>query len=527
MIFFLTEWQANVKNIERTAMFNIIRLFDEKNIDYKIIGSTLFPFLRYFQNELGLCDRNKVINLLDQKQILHEGTPFGMNDLLMPTNVEKIYTKDNVRLVRDGKSWGAVYFNDYGYVSECHVQLKGIKRIDVYSDQGFILYSRYINRNSICEKTEIYDSKGSLLLTETSRGVEVAEHKLREFRQRFYLNMDEIYIELLQDVLSTFNGNKDRLVIDIGNKRLREMARKITNEGLIFIQSNSEAEDDQYDMAALLEDTRASKNYIISDERGISDKNEKKTKREEALIQKKFIPFFPTHLSLGESNQRLEEYIYWRIDRVDKSVRAIYTRMLEFCLNNGPLSIIVDTLSKKDSQELENILHEFTCEKFQINMKSKEYQLVSEYYEAMDNLEMTVSLQEFFNAEKKKNKELMQQAIDGYLYVRGMSFVYQPEDHELIEKLNCVRIYLEYRAQNRHFVHAHVVSAGIPILSKYDSPYVASGKNGEIIEDKMILEWLATYLINSEKWNTSLVESVQMIEAYGSEKLIEQWRGVL
>ena len=106
-----------------------------------------------------------------------------------------------------------------------------------------------------------------------------------------------------------------------------------------------------------------------------------------------------------------------------------------------------------------------------------------------------------------------------------MEFRYQSPLSLLKQDLNKARVFVEQTEASDFFIHSLAVSAGIPLVLRKKSPYLGDGKNGVILEDESCLvQVVKKYLINRDSWNQNVVESVEVIQAYSAEGLLQKWK---
>lgn len=525
MIFFLTDWQSDMAHFEENAMFNVSKILNKNGLETQIVNTQLAPFLNYFGNQFGYYNPSMITNLLDcVLQVSGVAyTPVNLSDLALPADIEKTYTKTNVLLSKNGVMKGEVYFNDFGYVSEVRYFSKLGEEIHYYSERGYVWCKHLLDKSAKTVKRQIFDELGQLVFTEYSNCVIIAGTYLKFFKQEIYVTYKALCIELLNKVFEKFDPISDRIIADGSSALTSSLLSGFPHYGsVVWLFSN----DVQQDVAQISENqvlfTKSKK--LITDNAQLSKRLERNVDFKHLLDSVSYMPFYPTTLSLGESNSFANQYVYWEIEKLDEKTQFIFLSFLKLKLALKDLCLIVDSKVKTDELVMVQIVEDFVSQNFAINLSSTEYKLVKQYYEALEKEEMTPILRELFQKAKKDNPAF-DKNIKGYQFICDFEFRCDSSKSELKRDLQKVRVFVDQRENHHFFNHSLAVSAGIPILSKRLSPYLIDKKNGLLLRDnQQMFEGIERYLKSTDKWNQNLVESIEVIENCGADELMMKWQ---
>lgn len=524
MIYFLTDWRLDKENFERDIFFNVVRTFNESNRKTTVIQTVLSPFLNYFVTQFDFEQKDTIYSLFE---LIHPRkkfnvTPLCMSDLPFPSYYEKTYTKDKVILSMNGEIKSEAYFNTFGFVSAVHNFSKEGIEISIYSEKGYLLSKEFFNPKGKRVKKQLFDGIGQLILTEWEIGVKISRSYLQYFEYEVYESLASVSVELLNRFLENFNPREDRLIIDGRSSWLLELVKDfLYPESIVYvfsgkIQQNVKNIDDYFHIL------NKAKSIITDDSRLqkiVHDNNKYRSLRGKLSL----LPLYPTELNLGRSNMYAEQYIYWKINQFTREVREVFSKFLRKKLSLDELCLFIDYSTSSDERELQQFLEDFTRQTFEVEISSSEYQLVQQYYEALKNEEMTPHLREVF-MDAKKNILNFTAFIDAYLFMEGIVFRCHSSLSEFKEDLSKCRVFLDQRDSVEFFSHALAVSAGLPLIVKQSSPYVFENKNGKILRDyTKFNSAVESYLLDPDLWNQNLVESVEIIQTYSAEGLMNQW----
>lgn len=525
MIYFLTDWGLETGNLEADVVFNIIETFNEGNKENTIINMTMSPFLNYFINQYDFSKKENIKDLYDSifEKNNEEFTPFTMNDLSFPKHYELTYTKDEVLLSVNGKIQAKVFFNVFGFVSHVHYFSEEGKEEHIYSEKGYIIQKNFFNSLEKRIKSQFLDKFGQVILTEWENAVEVGPKYLLRFKQIRYDSLKTVHIEMLNTMLENFDPEQDHLILKGTSDWPLDIVQDFTfPERVVYIFPGDS--QNNLDKIVKHEEIIGQSQRVIVDD-PILKENIEDNPSTLALNEKtKFLPLFPTGFSLGESNTYAEQYIYWKIDDFNSKVQKRLIEFLNTKLEIPDLCLTIESGKGLEEGRIQTFIENFTTETFEIDLNSMEYGLVQKYYEALENEEMTSSLRELFTKTKKTNP-YFGRFIEAYHFIKGVEFRYQSHLSLVKQDLNKARVFVDQQEESDFFIHSLAVSAGIPLVLRKKSPYLVDEKNGLILEDESrLVQVVKNYLENRDSWNQNVVESVEVIQEYSAEGLLQKWK---
>lgn len=528
MIYFIADWSSTKVSLESNAMFNVTRMFSDKDIKTKIINTRMPSFFNFFANQYNFQNHTELIGLLDCVLEVSNGShsPLNLLDLKLSPKFEKTYTKKNVLLTKDGVVKGEIYFNDFGYVAEVHYFSDLGKEVHFYSEKGYVYCKQTFDHMHKQVKRQMFDEFGKLVFTEVPNCIVIADAYLKHFKQKNYVNYKEVCIELLNKTLDNFNPKVDKIIIDASSTWITKIMANFSymeNMILMFPHDVKKVKLKINESQTLVERSKK----IITDNTTFGKEILNKNYCQNITQKVNCIPFYPTNLMLGKSNTYAEQYVYWHINHLDQKTITILTSFLEMKLKMGDLCIVIESQVEADKDILIKIVTAFVNQNFNIEIGTPEYVLVKQYYEAKKKKELTPALREAFQT-AKKNSQNFHQNIAAYLFSTGFEFRCNSDYQQLEIDLQKIRVYVDNCEQSNFFRHSLAVSAGIPLLSNQLSPYLVDKKNGFLIRDnEQMFKTVENYLVNTDMWNQNLVESIEVIEKFGEAELMIKWQAEL
>ncbi|HGF7723024.1 TPA: accessory Sec system protein Asp1 [Enterococcus faecium] len=528
MIYFLTDWQSKLGNLETDVMFNVSKIFDVGKLETKTINMQLSPFLGYFVNRFEMYSNDRIVHLLDTvtESFASSYAPLTMNDLQLPINYEKTYTRTSVLLSKNGVIKGEVYFNQFGFVSQVHYHTKEGNEVQIYSDKGYILCKQLRDHSDNKLEEQVFDEGGQLIFTEREDQLFIGSAYKKHFKHSTYDTFKEVCMELLNVTLIDFNPVHDCLVIDGTSSWLMDIVEGFMYPETMMYVFSGDIKECTAQIDKHINVFEKSKR-IITDNALFQKWIEENDNYRSIKNKLDFMPLFPTYFSLGESNTYADQYIYWQITRFDSQEKVTLLDFLYMKLSLRDLCLVIDSQQSEDAIEIQKTLNAFIEQNFNVSLTSSEYELVKQYYEALENEEMTSSLRDLFSAAKQE-KTKFNRVIEAYLFYRGVTFRENSSVQVLKEDLKKTRVFIDQRLEDNFFSHSLAVSAGIPIISKRPSPYLVENKNGIIFQNgEQLIRVIENYLTDTDKWNQNLVESVDIIQNYSAYGLLSRWEECL
>lgn len=498
MIYFIGDWSIEDEDLKLNGAFNLINIFDHGEVEYNIIIPSFLPFLRYAWNGYQYLDESRIMQMADYLQSYKTSTdiPMAVNDLNLPANVEKIYGNSGILLMKDGQGYGKVYFNKYGFVREVQFFLSdGQKKINYYSDHGFVYRSKTLSNTGTIIEECFYSDQGQPLLNIQANQVKVSGHLANIFEQQSYQNMDGIYREFLQQSLADFNPVDDQIVIDAGNMQIIKMFKQLDmSVNIVFLLSDQEADrlnvKDKIELLSL--------GHVVVESQYAKEELDALHEGNTHVI-----PMFPTKIDFGVSNTIANQEIFWQLGQFDEGV---INEVLADCLTQLEMTLTIETHKSADVTQVERLVDRYIAETFAVN-----------FDELVENSEIDF-----------QPKELVKRIGMAKAFKSRIKVQHDLTEHERLAIIGQARLYVDFSEQPNNYIHAAVVSAGVPLISKRNSQYLIDGQNGMLFhETSDLLNMFSYYLEHDRNWNRALVESVSVIETNNIEQLSGEWRKLL
>lgn len=526
MIYVLAGWQPEITDLETDPTFKLIEGFEKSTSEWRVLVPNFVPFLRYLLAEFRQNETDNFIKFYKQIHNISdmEALPLVMDDLSLPSDVEKIYVRNHVILVQAGQKFGEVYFNRFGFIKEVHYFEGAFIRKDLFSDFGFIMNSTYFDEANKLVERRYFDEKGQVVLTEKPNGIRVEKANQAEFDSLFYSNMEEIYSEFLLKNLAHFDPRSDRLIVDGNNQQMMKISQSFPyQEAIVYIYVDNQSQ--------LTELKTADYERLLVGRALVTDSLVKyqqlKLLNPLLAVKSRVIPIFTSQLELGASNTVAEQFLYWRIGSINAEFEQLFEQMLNYSLKNKSIRLIIDAVNMNDVGWLKQRAANFVRHTLNIDIASAEYKFFDEYYTAVEEQKLTAILQEQYNSLKESLVDF--EAVEyAYKFSQIIQYRVKPDIETFKNDLATLRLYINFRNDNNSFMQAMVLSSGVPIISEHSSIYFAEDLNGKHLKKaEDLLAIMDFYLLGQGNWNKALVEAVKQIEVNGLEQSMEKWQEAL
>ena len=100
-------------------------------------------------------------------------------------------------------------------------------------------------------------------------------------------------------------------------------------------------------------------------------------------------------------------------------------------------------------------------------------------------------------------------------------------EDDIIKELEKTRLIIDLNEEPNLYTQIAGISAGIPQINQRNTEYVDHLKNGYVLtKGEGELEKAMNYFLKTLKpWNESLIYSIEKIQEYTGQRLIEKWEG--
>ena len=521
MIYLVPDWELGNTDFDRDEMIYMSKLFDQYGIENQVILINSQPFIQHYAQFFDVrYDRLVVTFDILQDIQSKEGHPIGIQDLNFPNYVEKLYTSNELLLIKDNTIYGKVFSNSFGFVDSTIYYLENGWFIEIYDERGFISKKEYYE-GEVLIKREYFNETAALTLSEYLTGetkvvIEKGHRKLSVGQE--YRNLNSLLSEIFIDLFRNMDMTRDKVLMTVSPVVL-EIVDPIPEKNKFIYHIASTDNLESLQRLGWLGKILAKPN-LLTEARPKRDQIWSMQKR--LYIGKSQMSIVPMHhakVDLGESNTIRELIIYWRIGLWEKSSVQTMDTLLKKILDNKDVRLIIETELRTRMEDYERLLIHFINTHFliQINeleLKKKigENNYVSHYIKK-DLPEDAVIQRNYKNAGE---------------FLECISVLVAPMSIVVREIFRKVRLFVELRDVPDYFFHSMAVSRGIPILAKETSDYFIDGKNGKLVRNHYELKSaLDKYLDFLNPWNEALVAAIDIIENNNEEKLIDKWRKVL
>ena len=218
------------------------------------------------------------------------------------------------------------------------------------------------------------------------------------------------------------------------------------------------------------------------------------------------ITSFDSRLRLGSSQERKESKIYFYVNEVELPSKSQLKKVLEV-LAQHPLFEVVFAFyngSPERVKELEGQLEELIASEQDLHLVQSPAQM------------------EGLGENQIVDEESLQDAPDYRFVVKNFS-----NENDIIQELEKTRLIVDLSEEPNLYTQIAGISAGIPQVNRVQTEYVDHLKNGYVLSkgDKELEKAITHFLLELKPWNEALVYSIEKIQEYTGQRLIEKWEG--
>ena len=503
-----TPWYWMRESIEFDDTINQVRIFQEAEMDRILLLPQYSPQLRYFLHRQDLLETD-VLSIFDKiQQVPSDLTmrPVQLQDIEWPSETTFSYTPFLVMAFRKGHHLAKIDMGvDGNLLSLTRYKNDEISYIEYLDDRGFISSRIYYNEGKpYFQEYLSFDGQWVLreMLIEENHSVMVNEAFFHAFKKESYANMGDVVAEKMKEQLATLVPGRDQLVLAAhpANLAFLQDTASSVKKVLSFYGDRQplSAENfalyfDMIDAQLLITDSEKTKEAIG----GFSPSLAQKTHR---------ITSFDSRLRLGSSQERKESKIYFYVNEAELPSKSQLKKVLEV-LAQHPLFEVVFAFyngSPEHVKELEGQLEELIASEQDFHLVQSPAQM------------------EGLGENQIIDEESVQDAPDYRFVVKNFS-----NENDIIQELEKTRLIVDLSEEPNLYTQIAGISAGIPQVNRVQTEYVDHLKNGYVLSkgDKELEKAITHFLLELKPWNEALVYSIEKIQEYTGQRLIEKWEG--
>ena len=503
-----TPWYWMRESIEFDDTINQVRIFQEAEMDRVLLLPQYNPQLRYFLHRQDILETD-VISIFDGIQGVPSDLPMRpiqLQDMQWPSGTIFSYTPFLAIAFRKGKCLAKIDMGvDGNILSLTRYKDEEIIYIDYMDDRGFISSRLYYNEGKPYFHEYLrFDGQWILreMLIEENRSVMVNEAFFHAFKKESYANIGEVVSEKMKEHLMALIPGRDQLVLAAhpANLAFLQDTASGVKKVLSFYGDRQplSAENfvlyfDMIDAQLLITDSEKTKEAISVFSPSLAQKTHR-------------ITSFDSRLRLGSSQERKESKIYYYIKENELPTKNQLKKILEV-LGQHPLFEVVFAFyngAPERVKEVEQQLEELISSEQNLNLVQSPAQL------------------EVLGENQIIDKEFVQDAPDYRFVVKNFS-----NENDIIQELEKTRLIVDLSEEPNLYTQIAGISAGIPQVNRVQTEYVDHLKNGYVLSkgDKELEKAITHFLLELKPWNEALVYSIEKIQEYTGQRLIEKWEG--
>ncbi|MHC5228635.1 accessory Sec system protein Asp1 [Enterococcus sp. LJL99] len=531
MIYFISNWTETTVNLEEDCLLHVSKQFGENRQDYRILTVNYLPFLRYMMQSVSALSE-KYISIFDFIQNIETsvGHPLTIEDIQFPEDIEQLFHPNGVTLLREGKEYGNVYFNEHGCLEKIIYENDNGSIVDYYDDRGFLSIKEIRNETNQIVKKKYFNEHGYHTLSEClDETPQIIIEKMGNsiLRKQKFLKIEDVVRFTISLFLEEINSKEDQVIFEVSPFLIQLLnAPRLQKKKIIpifFENSRFDRISNELQQFILKEST-----CIVTDTTNKKNDLEKSTKYFPELKEKKivFIPIYTTEVRLGISNSIPQLIIYLKIDEINQHHQSLYQAIVKEMIQNPEYSLVIQVNNTKDQETLTEMHHLLVNKHFEVDHLSEDYQKVETFIKAKKATKLFEKDEKAVEGIRKTAK--WPKLVEAVETVDRFEFLVSPSVTSIKVMLSRARIFIDLNKKNHLLLQSIAVSAGIPLVLKEETDYLINGKNGliaETIPESIVA--MNYFLTDLDHWNKSLVESIEVIKKNSIEQTMKKWRRVL
>lgn len=471
-------------------MVSLGNMFEKHKEPFEIICLNYHSELRNFLYRNGLFE-SAYWSVFDEIQGFEQATPqpIDYRDLYWPEGTEFIYTPYIVKAYTGTHTSSNIYMSQEGYLTWIEdYQDTQIEKRYVFDDRGFLSSVTYFNENKQPEKMAYLNREGKTVMEEylETGEVKIAEDFLSRFKQAEYTSMDKVIKEFLTAHIKAHQSHQNAYIAASDLRHNTMLAEVIDGKQLTFsLFSRRQPELSASDLNTI----STAQHWLVDSQ---AQENKLKQYKEEADLTTDVMHHtpFPAEILPNLSSQLHETEIGLMIDGLSlETVNAQLDVLIPYVQQKEELRLVLLTRHSR-SQRAEAL-------KGRIDEVNEQFAKAQPGYLLMDETQI---------AELKL-----------------VRFEFIPFEADVVKLISTLRIMIDLNTEPDLFLQISSISAGIPQINRYRTEYMRDKANGLLItHNNELPQALDTFLIGLKNWNFAFAYSVQLVEAYSSEKLVQQ-----
>lgn len=480
----LVDWAYSVPNIEFDDTISHIRMLQQVQRRIGLVITDYQPQLSTKLNQMAL-NPNEYFSVFDYLQGINttDSQVVDYHDLNWPQDAVFDFTNFRIFVVSKEKHYATIIFDVQGKIL-CIQYLRGQNAGATirFDSRGFV--SRVEKENE-----EIYfDVQGDWRFKHNTQTDQVIVNELvpRFCKQLKYDHLNQLVVETLRDkFLNRILKPHDILIVTLDNQTLVPLSI-YDNFNPVYSASRWHAFDNtlaDLQVQRMVVDSASTEKQI----RGSVDNKVKITK----------IPLFQSQFKLGHSQRIHQQRVgvfaeNMNADNLRQIIETEYPRLLK---NPEDEALYLFAYSQNKFGMIQQVLNDFR---------------------AAHRGEFILSPNEVDPGENK----LEDAKIPPLLIIKEQRLT---SSQDVLTALDQIRLLINWGSPDQ-FMTTAAISVGIPQLQNFISEGVEDYHNGIICQNFADLKKGLSYYLDSLKhWNESLVYSVQMLNRYSEENLLELW----
>lgn len=517
---------------DQNVVVRLAHVFQANDQPFAVVTTNFLPNLRAILHHVGLTGVPQW-NVFDAilGVTVTAGTPLQFNDLALPANVEPYPHGNTISVFKDEQVIMRVHTYGVMHIASIDtLQANGqVGQTATYDDRGFLTQRvSFAPDGKTPTTTTWFNERGQTVLTQDASGaVVIAASQRARFAQAEYPDMLTVVGEFMTQWLTK------QATMPVGIARLdpafmpvRQLLQGFPR--ILFLTEHGEATN--WPLAQQLFPTDELVFPTTMDQQLFKTVADNDPAYSPALVaQAHVVNFYPTSLSLGDSNAMAELVTYWHVgDLPLQDAQDLTGKLVEMMQRDRDKVLVAETNDSDEAENLQGIAQAKVGELYGVDFASTEFTEIATYLTAKLGGKYIMNAEA--TGQALKNLPVWADYSAAFLLLQRLSIAgigdVKPKDRAAA--FMGARVVLDTNSLPGTQLQVDAISIGVPQLVRYDNEFVIAGKTGRVITDlSQIPAALHYYLDELHHWNAALVEDIDLIEANAPAQIMAKWKEVI
>lgn len=516
MLALIPAWPQNVDELTRDAMLSLIGLFKQNQGKTEVLMLEHHNQFNYFLNHNHLLDL-KYWDALDSVLgiKLTEGKPLAISDIEVPGEAELVYDNYGVNVFVNSTKVGRIMVEFNGLITQIEWQIKSTeKRIDIYDSRGFKISEQIKNEANQVVQQNWFNEYGEKRLTWDGKKYWPLTDDKNRFKAASYVQLSDLLTEAAYEHLTATKPTK--IIATVADQQLTMLTALQRAFPITYLIPTNQINNPNLKPLLLKGQELLVPNQFELDQL-VSQYGE--------LIQAKIkvAYLFATQLNLGHSAEEETQKILWVVN--DASNVEVFDVLTDWLANHPATQLAILATNPQLTNRLVTKLVEQLRSQFDF-VRKIDPGLVADALQKVDKRdELQRALAKLQpNGDEKQLLVWLNEVTAFWAAFNQVEIISEVNRGTLATLYQSVRLVVDLNSAPDPFLQVAAISAGVPQITKANSPYSQHQFNGWVAKNlEQLSQGLHYFLDGLTNWNEALVANVDLINRFSSERLFTIW----